>query len=263
MGGVRSEGEGPPPLALTYHGVSDVSMDEDPHGLFVRPADLERQIDALLGWGYRLVTFGELAGRVSAGGGRGHAALTFDDGLADNLEVLLPLLGRHDATATVFVVSGWLGSNYPTASHGRILRAEEVRELADGGVEIGSHTVTHPDLARASAASAREELTRSRRELEGITGRAVDTVAYPYGHATPDTIAACAAAGYRWGCRTSGLGSWSEPRNLPRQVMHNGCSQLGLRLKRDDRYEPLMRWRAARAARRLSRTAHAWSRRSR
>src|SRR4051794_8752711 len=33
-----------PPLALAYHGVADVALRDDPHGLFVRPRDLERQV---------------------------------------------------------------------------------------------------------------------------------------------------------------------------------------------------------------------------
>ncbi len=50
-----------------------------------------------------------------------------------------------------------------------------------------------------------------------------------------------------------GLGSWDTPHHLPRQDMTNRCTLFGLRLKRDDRYEPLMRFAPARAARRLAR----------
>ena len=41
---------------------------------------------------------------------------------------------------------------------------------------------------------------------------------------------------------------WDLPHHLPRQDMTNRCTLFGLRLKRDDRYEPLMRLAPARAA---------------
>src|SRR5688572_15802554 len=92
------------PLVLAYHGVDDVPLRRDPHGLFVRPGDLRQHIAKLHGWGYRLATFGELAEHVERGDADGWAALTFDDGTVDNLETLAPLLAAEGVPATVFVV---------------------------------------------------------------------------------------------------------------------------------------------------------------
>jgi peptidoglycan/xylan/chitin deacetylase (PgdA/CDA1 family) len=242
-----------PPLALAYHGVADVSLRRDPEGLFVRPQDLRRQIAKLREWGYRLVTFGELADEVARGGGAGVSALTFDDGFVDNLDTLAPLLEAVEAPATVFVVSGWLGQPHPSVSWTRILTTEEVRAMAEGGVEIGGHSATHADLSTLSYDGALDELSRGKAELEEILGQPVEVAAYPYGRANEDAVRACRDAGFRAACTTSGQGSWEEPHRLPRQDMDNRCTMLGLRLKRDDRYEPLMRLLPARAARRLSR----------
>ena len=242
-----------PPLALTYHGLADVPLDRDPHNLFVRPRDLERQIDKLRDWGYELVTFGTLAGRAAVGDADGRAALTFDDGFADNLETLVPILERSGAKATVFVVSGWLGRTHPEAAWTRLLTEEELRALAAAGVEIGAHTVTHPDLTTLPYDRARSELAESGEELRRITGAPVEVAAYPYGRANDETRAACRDAGFAAACRTLGDGSWQEPYDLPRQPMENRASLLGLRLKQAGRYGPLMRFRAARGVRRLSR----------
>jgi peptidoglycan/xylan/chitin deacetylase (PgdA/CDA1 family) len=200
-----------PPLALVYHGVADVPLRRDPHGLFVAPRDLRRQIERLRTWGYRLVTFGRLAALAGEGDASGHAALTFDDGLADNLHVLTPLLRELDAAATVFVVSGWLGGVHPEARWARLLDAAEVRELAAAGFEIGSHSSTHADLAALDEEAAYDELASSKRVLEDVTGTPVDVAAYPFGRATVLTAAACRRAGYRAACRTSGAGAWSDP----------------------------------------------------
>lgn len=245
-----------PPLALTYHGLGDVPLRRDPHHLFVRPRDFARQVDRLRKWGYELVTFGELAKRVRAGRGAGAAAVTFDDGFVDNLEVGVPLLRKLGARATVFVVSGWLGRPHEQAGWTRIMTAGEVAHASASGVEIGAHTVSHPDLTTLPYDEARRELAESGAELERITGVAVEVAAYPFGHANAETRAACRDAGFAAACRTLGEGRWDDPYDLPRQAMENSASLLGLRLKRDGSYETLMRRRPARAARRVSREIH-------
>jgi peptidoglycan/xylan/chitin deacetylase (PgdA/CDA1 family) len=242
-----------PPLALAYHGVADVPVAQDPYGLFVRPRDLRRHVERLRAWGYRLASFEEFAARAVRGEGAGWAALTFDDGFADNLHTLLPLLRELDAPATVFAVSGWLGLPHPYAPRTRLLTVDELRELHACGVEIGGHTVTHPDLAGLSRDEARTELESGRGALEEIIGAPVRVAAYPFGRATADTIAACGEAGFEAACRTSGTGSWTAPLNLPRQDMDNGCTLASLRLKRANRYEPLMAFKAGRGVRRLVR----------
>lgn len=247
----------PPPLALAYHGVADVARHRDPEGLFVSPEDVKRHVERLRSWGYRLESFGVLAAAAAAAGETGDAdglaALTFDDGLVDNLDTLVPLLRELDAPATVFVVSGWLGSPHPAASWTRILDARELRELHASGVEIGAHSATHRDLTKLAFPDALDELERSRRELGAILATDVAVAAYPYGRATGETRRACREAGYRAACRSTGSGSWSDPFDLPRQDMENGAGLLGLRLKRHGRYEPVMRLRPARAVRRVVR----------
>lgn len=219
----------------------------------MRPQDLRRQIAKLRGWGYRLVSFGELADEVARSGAPGLAALTFDDGFVDNLDALVPLLAEVDAPATVFVVSDWLGAPHPSVPFTRILTADELRQLHAAGIEIGGHSATHADLSTLSYEGALEELSRGKGELEDVLGEPVEVAAYPYGRASEKAVRACRDAGFRAACGATARGSWDDPHFLPRQDMDNRCTMIGLRLKRDDRYEPLMRLLPARAARRLSR----------
>jgi peptidoglycan/xylan/chitin deacetylase (PgdA/CDA1 family) len=256
---MRSTVRALPPLALAFHGVADVSLRRDPQGLFVAPEELRRHLRKLREWGYRLVTFGELSSLAARGRAQGHAALTFDDGLVDNLENLVPLLREEKAPATVFVVSGWLGEAYPWGEWTRIVTRDELRELAASGVEIGAHSTQHDDLAALGYEQARADLEECRQTLEDVVGP-VETAAYPFGRASEETIRACRDAGFRAACRISGEGSWGDPHNLPRQDMLNRSSAVGLRLKRADLYEPLMRFPPARAARRASRILKARAR---
>jgi peptidoglycan/xylan/chitin deacetylase (PgdA/CDA1 family) len=237
-----------PPLALAYHAVGAVPLRDDPRRLFCSPAQVRRDIGALRAWGYELVTFGELAARIGEGDATGAVALTFDDGLADGL-----LDALHGAPATVFPVTGWLGLPHPDAPFARVTDAGGLRALHAAGVEIGAHSVTHPDLTALTPEEARRELAESRAALEEIVQAPVTSAAYPYGTADATTRAAAREAGLLAACRTAGAGSFADLYDLPRQAMGPGGSRLGLRLKRDGRHEPLMRVPLARRARRLSR----------
>lgn len=230
-----------PPLALAYHGLADVPLARDESRLFSRPSDLRRQVRALRRWGYTLVSFGDLARLAADGRAAGHAALTFDDGLADNLHTLVPVLRELEAPASVFVVSGWLGQQHPdSSSPARLLTADELVELAAAGIEIGAHTASHSDLVNLSDREALRELKESKEQLESILGKPVDLVAYPYGSANEATVAACRAAGYRAACLTESNGSWDDPYRLPREAMGNRDTVPGLWLKRHGRHETLM-----------------------
>jgi peptidoglycan/xylan/chitin deacetylase (PgdA/CDA1 family) len=204
-------------------------------------------------WGYELVTCGQQLERAHQGRASGTASLSFDDGLADNYTTLRPLLDRLSVPATLFVVTGWLGWRHPVATWAPILSAEQLRAVQNAGVEVGGHTVNHPDLTRLAPEEAEDELRACRLQLEDLLQVPIELAAYPFGTANPEVRVVCRSAGYAGAFRAGGHGAWSDPWDLPRQDMNRGSGLLGLRLKRDGRYEPLMRHPSARLARRIDR----------
>jgi hypothetical protein len=87
---------------------------------------------------------------------------------------------------------------------------EEVREMADGGMEFGAHTRTHPVLSRAlSAGELTDEIGGSKRQIEQQLGRAVHHFCYPNGSNEDfgrDAVEAVRAANYHTAVTTeSGL----------------------------------------------------------
>jgi peptidoglycan/xylan/chitin deacetylase (PgdA/CDA1 family) len=57
----------------------------------------------------------------------------------------------------------------------------ELRELADAGMCIGAHTVSHPNLAGMSDRRAATEIVSSREALSKALGREIWAFAYPFG----------------------------------------------------------------------------------
>lgn len=79
---------------------------------------------------------------------------------------------------------------------------DQVREMADAGIEFGSHTCSHPILANLTDDELEHELVDSRKSIERELGRPVDVLSYPVGGATAfdnRVRKAVAAAGYRLG----------------------------------------------------------------
>jgi peptidoglycan/xylan/chitin deacetylase (PgdA/CDA1 family) len=84
---------------------------------------------------------------------------------------------------------------------------EEVIELARGGlIEVGCHTRTHPQLSALDPNLQREEIWRSKAELEQMLGQPITSFAYPYGQKrdyTGETMKLVRDAGFDCACSTS------------------------------------------------------------
>ena len=82
------------------------------------------------------------------------------------------------------------------------------------GFEVGSHTLTHPDLRRLSPAALEQELAGSKTLLEQRLQTRVDALAYPYGHFNAE-VASFTSRYYRHACTTR-LGRCSMPPDSTR-----------------------------------------------
>ena len=243
-------------VVLGGHGVADVPPADDPEHLCVAPGRFRAQLELLLGAGFAFVTVSELvdAGRGSAPP-PGLAALSFDDGMHDNLTVVLPLLREYGIPATVYVATGLSGRPNPwidPRAGMRMLTRDEVVELADGGVEIGAHTVSHPDLATLDADRCHREVADGKHDLEALLGRPVRSFAYPYFRSGGHAVAAVRAAGFDSAVVGARRGPWS-PLEVPRAMVTGVDGVPSVLAKAAGCYEPLFASRAGAAARRLTR----------
>ena len=187
------------PIVLMYHGTTV----DKPTSQYSIEAHLFKQHVAYLadnGWQTRLIkdlACPELLTPKTV-------IITFDDGYADNFEgALLPLVD-HNMQATWFITTDcigkyahWMGSNMPET---RMLDKQQLREMADQGMEIGSHTCSHPDLGRLPYAEQVDQVRASKELLESLLDSSVPSFAYPYGRYNADSVKALRKAGYQFAC---------------------------------------------------------------
>ncbi|MGE7387760.1 polysaccharide deacetylase family protein [Streptomyces sp. NPDC004126] len=224
----------PSPWVLMYHSVAEFTDPaEDPYGITVTPAALEAQLLWLRARGLRGVGVAELLRARAAGRGRGLVGLTFDDGYTDFLTRALPLLRRHDCTATLFVLPGRLGVDNvwdPLGPRKPLLTAEQIREVAAAGQEIGSHGLLHQDLTAAPDDVLQQELRGSRELIRELTGTLPEGFCYPYGHLDARVVEATRAAGYDYACAIS-PGRLAGRHALPRTHVSQADGAARLRVK--------------------------------
>jgi peptidoglycan/xylan/chitin deacetylase (PgdA/CDA1 family) len=76
-----------------------------------------------------------------------------------------------------------VGAELPTDL---MMTRPQVRALAEQGMEIGAHSISHPILARLDDAAAGREIIEGKQQLEAIVGRPVEVFAYPNGKPRED-----------------------------------------------------------------------------
>jgi len=110
----------------------------------------------------------------------GMVSITFDDGYESTYTEAFPILKKYGYSATVYVITDLVGKpGYMTR--------EQLRELADAGWEIGSHTTSHPHLTELTPCEVELELATSKAWLAGA-GFKVESFATPYGEYNDEVL---------------------------------------------------------------------------
>ena len=179
---------------LMYHYIRkppSTATDMLGYRLSVSPQDFRAQMDWLLFNHYHPVTFDQVrayfAGKQPLPSRP--VVLTFDDGYSDLYTAAFPVLQSHGFAAVAYIVSGFV--NRPA-----YVSSAEVLKMDREGIEIASHTVDHPNLARMGPSVTTFELGASKNCLEGLLGHPVVDFAYPAGKYNWQTIDALRQAGY-------------------------------------------------------------------
>jgi len=193
-----------------YHKVGLPPAESTRRGLHVSPEALEMHLSFLRKLGYTFCDFDDLrrihAGEISSP--EKPVILTFDDGYTDNYTEGLPILKRHGAKATVFIIAGdagksglfWEGAG--EAAPSAIMTWDQARELRQAGISIQSHGMTHRHCGNTPADELIVEAGESRRIIEREIGVAPIAYAYQRGGLSEDYKRCVRDAGYLFACTT-------------------------------------------------------------
>ena len=208
-----------PITALFYHRVAD----EHPNEWTISTERFLAQM-AWLRQRFEIISLVEAQRRMGSQANRTPAVcITFDDGYADNCRAAVPWLIEQKLPFTYFVATRHVLEGRPfehDLQRGVPLAPntpDQLRQMAAAGVELGAHTRTHANLgAIEDETQLADEIVGSKRDLEGITGKAVKYFAFPYGlnaNLSEAAFRVAFAAGY-WGV-CSAYGDYNLPGDDP------------------------------------------------
>lgn len=166
----------------------------------MRVSNFASQLAALRRAGVTTITLAELASFVADDDAEEcpfsgpRAMITFDlHGQSLHRALAVPTILEHDFDALFFVTTGPVG----TGRHANdIPWTDDLKAIAQAGMEIGSHTETHPDMRREQRDSLVASLGRTRQFLHRLTGEIPVSVAAPGGRYNDHTIDAVRRSGF-------------------------------------------------------------------
>jgi peptidoglycan/xylan/chitin deacetylase (PgdA/CDA1 family) len=188
---------------LMYHAVESAERPDKYKHFYVTAKELARQLNELQNRGYTAISLDQLTNGLAGGPlPEKPVVFTFDDGYQNVLTNAHPLFEAAGWPYTIYLVSERIGRrNEWVEPEGYeatpLLTASEIATLAASPlVTLGAHTATHPKLDQLSPDAARDELFRSKAQLEDQLQRPVPHFCYPYGHFNDTVVELVRDAGY-------------------------------------------------------------------
>ena len=152
--------------------------------------------------------------------------ITIDDGWASTYTEIFPEMQKRKFPFTVFIYPKIIGQT------SNALTWKQIKEMSDAGVDIQSHSLSHPFLTRRRHRSMSDkqygewiqrELAESKRQLEKNTGKKVHFLAYPYGDYDDRVASEVAKAGYKAAltCDFGLVRKGSDPLRMKRFIIED------------------------------------------
>lgn len=217
-----------PPDAIPTHGPKLAGWEFN-----ISPNAFSHQLQSLRLRGFRFVALSEYVRSLElpcASRSR-QVAITFDDGWMDNYAFAFPILSSLGITATFFIVTG----DMQDISAANRMELSHLRDLVRGGMEMGGHSVSHPNLTTLSEERLRAELAGCKDHLEQQLGTEVRHFAYPGGRFNRRVVEQCEKLGYQSAACSIGWGQNSPATrfHLFRETLDSSSTPLRNALKQN------------------------------
>jgi peptidoglycan/xylan/chitin deacetylase (PgdA/CDA1 family) len=164
------------PIFMYHHVSNKPTRNLLDYNLTVTTTDFDAQLTWLQRKGYHSITQTGLFDALYYGKALpAHPMiLSFDDGYEDMYTDALPVLLAHHYRGVFYIITGMIGGSHMTW--------QQVRKLAQDGMQIGSHTIHHINVGQPPAwTSTQAELLLSKQTLETKLGQPVQFFCYPSG----------------------------------------------------------------------------------
>lgn len=135
-----------------------------------------------------------------------HCIITFDDGHCSDVQVALPILKEYGFNAVFFITTEWVGEP-------GYMNHDELRQLSEAGMELGSHGHTHAFFNDMTFQQANWELQQSCSILQEISGEAVRSFSAPGGQMPSQLRGLIEAAQVKYVCTS--LAGVCRAENFP------------------------------------------------
>jgi len=116
--------------------------------------------------------------------------ISFDDGNFSDYSCAFPILKRYSMTATFFVTVNRIGADH-------YLEWQHIKEMAEGGMSIQSHSFNHVFLSDLDSKKLHTELYESKKILEQNLLRSIDFIALPGGFNSQKVLRSAEDVGYK------------------------------------------------------------------
>lgn len=198
---------------IMYHRFIKSEDEKGVHGTYLHVDMLEKHFKLLKLMGFETITFEDLASKRLIHRfepDKRYIIITVDDGYKDNYDLLLPLLKKYQFKAVIYAVTGESFNRWDVDSKDNpekmvpLMTQKEVKALSDSGhVEIGGHTISHPDLSKLEEKQQLKEILENKKQLEHLLNRKIISFAYPYGSLNTKSKNLVKQCGYQFAVATN------------------------------------------------------------
>jgi peptidoglycan/xylan/chitin deacetylase (PgdA/CDA1 family) len=191
-----------PILMYHYISVPPQKADRIRMDLSVTPANFDVEMAYLATHGYTSVSLYDVYNALATGAllPAKPVVITFDDGYRDVYVNAYPLLKKYHMTGTVFIISDPINSGNLA-----YLTWNMVKEMAQGGMSIESHSRTHPDMRNRSYEFLVYEILGPIEAITAYTGQTPHFFCYPSGRYDAAVIRVLKSA-HTWAAVTTQAG---------------------------------------------------------
>ncbi|MBD1396681.1 polysaccharide deacetylase family protein [Pontibacter sp. JH31] len=204
---------------LCYHQVRDWrEKDSKAAKDYIIPEERFREhIKMLADSGYQTVLPDQLMAYLTTGATlpAKPVMLTFDDTNLDQYTVAAPELEKYGFKGVFFIMTVSLGRpNYMSKA--------QVKDLADRGHIIGSHTWDHHNVKKYEGKDWITQIEKPSRQLAEITGKPTEYFAYPFGLWNPEAIPELKQRGIKGAFQLAGKRDPQDPLHSIRRIIASG-----------------------------------------